>query len=162
MPTSKQTPSHLTEVNLFVGGYGLFGTVETLTLPTVKTKKEVLNGQQVDMRILEPMEFEAEVHVLTPLIHDEARKLREAVLKAKGAYEENNEQKTAVATMTGPIDVEPQSWKAGEVLKTKVKMYVNVYNLELDGTEVYDIDLPNHICKIGGTDIYEQARSAVL
>lgn len=162
MASTKQTPSHLTEVNLFVSGYGLFGTVESLTLPAVKTKKEELNGQHVDMRKLEPMEFEAEVHVLNPVIFEEAQKLRDATIKAKGAYEENKTQKGATATLKGPIDVDPDAWKVGEVLKTTIKMYVNTYNLELDGTEVYDIDLPNHIAKIGGSDIYEQARSSVM
>lgn len=159
---ARKLPSRIKEVNLFVDGYGLFGTVESISLPSVKTKKEVQNGQHVDTGILEAMEFEAEVNIVNMVIYKEAAKLQNAKLKAKGSYQEDGSNKAAVATLGGPIDIEPDAWKSGDAMKTKIKMYVNVYHLDLGGEEVINVDLPNFIAKIGGVDIYEQVKAAVM
>lgn len=58
--------------------------------------------------------------------------------------------------------MEMDSLEEGKEFAQKIKMYVNVYNLELDGETIYDIDLQNVIAKIGGKDIYESTRSAVM
>lgn len=158
----RKTPSRIKEINIFVDGYGLLGTVESLTPPTVKTKKEFQNGQHVDTGILEAIEFEAEVNISNMTIHKEASKLQNASLKAKGSYLEDGSNKAAALTMTGPVDISSDTWKAGDVMKTKIKQYVNVYHAEYNGEVVYDIDIPNQIAKIGGVDIYEQIRSAVM
>ena len=158
---TRKLPSRIKDVNIFVDGYGLLGTVESLTPPAAKTKKDNQNGQHVDTGILEPMEFEAEINITNSVIFKEAAKLQSAGLKCKGSYQEDGANKAAVVTLGGPIDVEPDAWKSGDVMKTKVKMYVNKYRLELDGDEVIDIDLPNYIAKIGGVDIYESIRTAV-
>jgi phage tail tube protein FII len=50
----------------------------------------------------------------------------------------------------------------GKEFAQKVKMYVNSYNLNVNGDEIYDIDLLNVIAKIDGKDIYEYTRSAVM
>lgn len=159
---TRKAPSRIKEVNLFIDGYGLFGTVESLTPPAANTKKEMQNGQHIDTGILEPMEFEAEVNITNPVIYKEAAKLQNAKLKGKGSYLEDGVSKAAVITLSGPLDVNPDAWKSGDVMKTKIKMYVNVYHLELGGEEVINIDLPNYIAKIGGVDIYEQTKSAVM
>ena len=158
---TRKIPSRIKEINLFMDGYGMFGTVESLTLPSAKTKKEMQNGQHVDTGILEPMEFEGEVNITNSVIFKEAAKLQDAKLKAKGSYQEDGTNKGAVATLGGPIDVDPDAWKSGDVMKTKIKMYVNVYHLELDGEEVVNIDLANYIAKIGGVDIYEQTKANI-
>jgi len=157
----RKLPSRIKDINLFIDGYGMLGTVESLTLPAAKTKKEVQNSQHVDSGILEPMEFEVEVNITNAVIFKEGAKLQTAQLKAKGSYQEDGENKGAVATLGGPIDIEMDAWKSGDVMKTKVKMYVNVYHLELDGEEVLNIDLPNYIAKIGGVDIYEQVKANI-
>lgn len=159
---ARKLPSRIKEVNLFIDGYGLFGTIESLTPPSAKTKKEMQNGQHIDTGILEPMEFEAEVNITNSVIFKEAAKLQNAKLKAKGSYQEDGSSKGAVITLGGPIDVDLDAWKSGDVMKTKLKMYVNLYHLELDGEEVVNIDLPNYIAKIGGVDIYEKTRAAIL
>ena len=150
------------EANLFVGGMGFLGKVESVKLPEVKTKKDFVNGQHVDLGILEAMEFEAEVNSLSELIYKELSKLQNAELKVKGAIMENGVKKSAVATLKGPIDVEHDTWKSGENVKKKIKMYVNVFHLEVDGKEEVFVDLPNYIARIGGTDIYEDIRNAIM
>ncbi len=157
----RKIPSRIKEVNIFLEGYGFFGTVDTIKLPAVKTKKEQQLGQHVDTGILEPMEFEAEVNITNMTIFQEVAKLQNAKIKAKGSYQEDGSNKAAVATLSGPMDAEMDTWKSGDAMKTKIKMYVNVYHLDLGGDEVIDIDLPNFIAKIGGTDIYEQVKAAV-
>jgi Bacteriophage tail tube protein len=156
---TRKLPSRITDINLFVDGYGLLGTVESITLPAVKTKKENQNSQHVDTGVLEPMEAEVELNIMNEIIYKEMAKLKDAKLKAKGSYQEDGTKKPAVATLAGPMDIDPDAWKSGDVMKTKVKMYVNVYNLQLDGTEVIDVDIPNYIAKIGGEDIYEKVRA---
>ncbi len=158
---TRKLPSRLKEVNLFVDGFGFLGTVESLSPPNPKTKKEVQNGQHMDTGMLEPMEFEAELNIMNMIIYKEMAKLQKAKLKGKGSYQEDGANKAAVITLAGPLDIDADPWKSGDTMKVKVKMYVNVYNLQLDGQEVIDIDLPNYIAKIGGTDIYASVRSAV-
>ena len=159
---AKNIPSKTKEINVFVSGIGFLGTIESYKLPVVKTKKDTVNGVHVDTQLLEPMEFEAEINSANSTILKEASKLSNASLKLKADYIENNETKKLVATLGGSVDIEVDTLKAGDNMKTKVKMYVNVYNLNLGGDEVYDIDLPNVIAKIGGKDIYESTRSAVM
>lgn len=155
-------PGKMKRVNLFVSGIGLLGLVKNVKLPVVKTKKDVINCIQVDGGLLEPMEFECELTDFNADMLKEAAKLSEASLKVKGDYLKNNASAKFTATLKGAIDVELDSLEDGKEFAQKVKMYVNVYNLNLDGEEVYDIDLPNVIAKIGGKDIYESTRSAVL
>ncbi len=159
---TRQIPGKVRELNLFVSGIGYLGTVESYKLPSVKTKKEQVNGIHVDSGLLEPMEFECDLNVVNGAILGEANKLHKVTLNLKGEYTENGTVKKLAATIGGSIDVDPDTMKAGDTIKTKVKMYVNTYHLELDGAEVYSIDLPNYIAKIGGKDIYESIRSAVM
>ena len=155
-------PGKMKRVNLFVSGLGLLGLVKNVKLPTVKTKKDVINGINVDSGLLEPMEFECELTDFNAAMLKEASKLSEATLKVKGEYLNNNTNAKFTATLGGSLDVEMDSLEDGKEFAQKVKMYVNVYNLELDGETIYDIDLQNVIAKIGGKDIYEATRSAVM
>ena len=155
-------PGKMKRVNLFVSGLGLLGLVKNVKLPTVKTKKDVINGINVDSGLLEPMEFECELTDFNAAMLKEASKLSEATLKVKGEHLNNNANAKFTATLGGSLDVEMDSLEDGKEFAQKVKMYVNVYNLELDGETIYDIDLQNVIAKIGGKDIYEATRSAVM
>ena len=155
-------PGKMKRVNLFVSGLGLLGLVKNVKLPTVKTKKDVINGINVDSGLLEPMEFECELTDFNAAMLKEASKLSEATLKVKGEHLNNNTNAKFTATLGGSLDVEMDSLEDGKEFAQKVKMYVNVYNLELDGETIYDIDLQNVIAKIGGKDIYEATRSAVM
>lgn len=155
-------PGKMKRVNLFVSGLGLLGLVKNVKLPSVKTKKDVINGIHVDSGLLEPMEFECELTDFNEAMLKEASKLSEATLKVKGDYIKNNVNAKFTATLGGSLDVDMDSLEDGKEFAQKVKMYVNVYNLELDGEEIYDIDLQNVIAKIGGKDIYESTRSAVM
>jgi len=155
-------PGKMKRVNLFVSGLGLLGLVKNVKLPTVKTKKDVINGIHVDSGLLEPMEFECELTDFNKAMLKEAAKLSKATLKVKGDYLENNTNAKFTATLTGALDVEMDSLEDGKEFAQKVKMYVNVYNLNLNGDEIYDIDLQNVIAKIDGKDIYEATRSAVM
>jgi len=155
-------PGKMKRVNLFVSGLGLLGLVKNVKLPSVKTKKDVINGVHVDSGLLEPMEFECELTDFNEAMLKEASKLSEATLKVKGDYLKNNVNAKFTATLGGSLDVEMDSLEEGKEFAQKVKMYVNVYNLELAGETIYDIDLQNVIAKIGGKDIYEATRSAVM
>lgn len=155
-------PGKMKRVNLFVSGLGLLGLVKNVKLPSVKTKKDVINGIHVDSGLLEPMEFECELTDFNEAMLKEASKLSEATLKVKGDYIKNNVNAKFTATLGGSLDVDMDSLEDGKEFAQKVKMYVNVYNLELNGEEIYDINLQNVIAKIGGKDIYESTRSAVM
>jgi P2 family phage contractile tail tube protein len=155
-------PGKMKRVNLFVSGLGLLGLVKNVKLPSVKTKKDMINGVHVDSGLLEPMEFECELTDFNRDMLKEASKLSKAKLKVKGDYLENNTNAKFTATLGGSIDVEMDSLEDGKEFAQKVKMYVNVYNLNVNGDEIYDIDLVNVIAKIDGKDIYEATRSAVM
>ena len=155
-------PGKMKRVNLFVSGLGLLGLVKNVKLPSVKTKKDVINGIHVDSGLLEPMEFECELTDFNADMLKEAAKMSKASFKVKGNYLKNNTNAKFTATLGGSLDVDVDSFEDGKEFAQKVKMYVNVYNLNLDGEEIYDIDLQNVIAKIGGKDIYEATRSAVM
>ena len=155
-------PGKMKRVNLFVSGLGLLGLVKDVKLPSVKTKKDIINGMPVDSGLLEPMEFEGTLTDFNADMIKEAAKMSEASFKVKGDYLSNNKNAKFTATLKGPIDTDLDSLEEGKVFGQKVKMYVSTYNLNLNGEEVYDIDLQNVIAKIGGKDIYEATRSAVL
>lgn len=158
----RRLPSHIKDVNLFLDGYGLFGTVESMTLPAVKTKKEEQNGQHIDTGLLEPMEFEADVNILNQTIYAAMVMGQRAAIKAKGAYQEDGVSKSMAATMVGPVDIDPDAWKRGEVMKTKIKMYVNMYHLDLGGIPVIAVDLANSIAIVDGKDLYADVKAALL
>lgn len=159
---TRYLPGQTKEVNIFASGMGLLGLVKSVQLPEVKTKKEVLNGQHVDSGLLEPMEFETELSSLNELIFEEMAKLQTASIKAKGSLVENGKNKSFTATLEGPLDTSIDSFEAGKALSQKIKMYVNIYHLEVDGKEILNIDLGNYIAKIKGVDIYESIRTAVM
>ena len=155
-------PGKMKRLNLFVAGLGLLGLVKNVKLPTVKTKKDVINGIHVDSGLLEPMEFECELTDFNKAMLKEASKLSKATLKVKGDYLDNNKSAKFTATLGGSLDIDMDSLEDGKEFAQKIKMYVNVYNLNVGGDEIYDIDLQNVIAKIGGVDIYEATRSAVM
>lgn len=107
------------------------------------------------------LEFEATLNIASATIYKKASN-KSITLNGKTSYIENNVEKKMLATFGGFMDAELDTLKAGDNMKTKIKMQLNVYILSLGGDEVYNIDLPNMIAKIGGADIYESTRSAVM
>ena len=155
-------PGKMKKMNLFVNGLGLLGVVKSVKLPSVKTKKDVINGVQVDSGLLEPMEFECELIDFNADMMMAASLLDEANITVKGEYLENNKSAKLIATLGGALDIDVDSLEEGKELSQKVKMYVNTYVLNLDGKPIYEIDLKNLIAVIGGVDIYASTRSAVM
>ena len=158
---TRKIPAKAKELNIFVDGEGFLGTIEDVKYPSVKTKKDVVNGVVVDSGLLDVLEFEATLNIASATIYKKASN-KSITLNGKTSYIENNVEKKMLATFGGFMDAELDTLKAGDNMKTKIKMQLNVYILSLGGDEVYNIDLPNMIAKIGGVDIYESTRSAVM
>ncbi len=154
-------PGQTKDINVFVSGMGMLGLAKTAKLPEVKTKKESQNGQHVDTGMLEPMEAEFELSSLNEMIYLEMAKLEEATFKIKGAMVENGKDKNFVATLRGSTDVDTDAFEPGKALNQKVKIYVNTYDLKIDGKEILAIDVPNYIAVIMGRDIYAAVRAAL-
>ena len=158
---ARKIPGTIKELNLFVEGIGFLGVVEDMKYPHVRTKKERVNGVVIDTGILEELVFEGNLTIASAEIYKHANG-KSIITKGKTAYVEGGVNKKMNSTFGGFLDAELDSLKVAEKMKTKIKMDLNVYNLNLNGEEVYDIDLLNDIAKIGGKDIYEATRSAVM
>jgi P2 family phage contractile tail tube protein len=157
----RKIPGKVKELNIFIDGLGFLGTVEDCKLPQVKTKKEVVNGVVIDVGIVEDLVFEGTLNIANAEIYKRATN-KSVVVNGKASYLEDNADKKLNTSMGGFLEAEMDTLKAGDNMKTKIKMMLNTYVMSMDSDEVYNIDLPNMIAKIGGKDIYETVRSAVM
>jgi P2 family phage contractile tail tube protein len=156
----RRIPAVIRDISIFVDGHGFLGQSESLKLPPIKTKKEFIMGQWVDTRMLEQMEVDLEIRNLSQIMF-QSMGTGEVTFKCKGGFFENGADKRAIATIGGSLDVDMDTWKMTDGLKTKIKVYVSTLHLELDGEEVLDIDTRNEIAKIGGIDIYQTLRNSI-
>lgn len=149
-------PSRISECNIFVGGLGHLGLVEEMPVPIPKTKKEQQGRLHVDTGLLEPLEVEFTLRDINENLLIEVARLQDAEITAKGSYKQNAVEKGAIVEYKGSIDIDMDNWKSGEGMSVKVKMYPNVYSLEIENKKLIDVDETNMIAKVGGTDLYEK------
>lgn len=157
----RRIPSVVRDINVFVEGIGFLGQAESCKLPSIKTKVEVIAGQHVDTGMLEPMEAELEIRVMNPVIYSAITKMGESSIMLKGAFLENGQAQTGRASLMGIIEIDHDAWKMTDGIKVKIKMYVNVFHLELNDKEVIDINKTKGFAKFNGVDLYDKINSAI-
>lgn len=84
-------------------------------------------------------------------------------MTARGSVENYDGSVQAVKiTMQGKImKIEPGAWQPGGIANHTYTVSLTYYKYEQDGTVIHEIDVPNMVRKINGTDLLEQRRAAL-
>jgi len=167
-----QIPRVLKNFNLVVDGRGYAGKVAELVLPKLTRKMEEWRGGgmaapvELDMGMekleceFSLKEYSEEVLKLWGLV-DHAG----CTLRFKGALEADD----AAATVT-PVEVAVRgrwreidggTWKPGEETSMKVAVACSYYKYTSDGQTLIEIDVPNMVEIVDGTDRMAQIREAI-
>ncbi len=160
----------LKNLTLSVDGYGYAGRVEDLTPPklTVKTEDYRAGGMDAPVKIdmgMEEMEatftltaFDAEVLARFGLAPGNL-----VPLTFRGAVESEDGTVTpVVVNLSGSLtELDPGTWKAGDLAKLKGTVAVRYYKLTHGGRVVHEIDVENMVRMIDGVDRLASTRAAL-
>jgi P2 family phage contractile tail tube protein len=160
----------LKNMNLSVNGSGQAGKVTELSLPKIAAKLEEFRAGGMDA----PVEFDMGLEKLegsfTLAEYDpEVLKLfgltlgnNTAVTMRGYAEDEMGNSQALVAEMRGRLkDQDPGSWKPGDNAELKGAISCVYYRLQINGKDVYEIDVLNMVRKIGGVDQLQKQRDAL-
>lgn len=145
---------------------GQIGDV-TPPVPTVKTE-EVRNGGMIKSRKVnlgyEALEFSFKMPGLDPAIlslFGLAPGIERPFMITGATVDEDGTTHSAVLTIRGCMNkVDHGSWKPGDMAEHDMMVDVNYYKLEIDGTEIYEMD--DFDFKVRGTSVYADIRNALL
>ena len=163
-------PQTLFNTNLFVDGTSFQGDVPSLVLPKVTVKTEEYRAGGMDAPIEMDMGLEKlESSFVTNGVRKEALKYFGLADQTafngsfRGAFKGQKGEITAVtATLRGMLkEVDPGDWKVGDKAEFKSAVAVTYYQLEIDGTVMYEIDPVNSIRVINGVDQLAAMRTAL-
>ena len=168
---STQIPRKLKAFSLFVEGRGYADKVAELTLPKLTRKMEEFRAGGMNAPIEIDMgmeklegeftltEYSKEVFALFGVTD-----LAQIGLCFKGSIESDDD-----GTVT-PIEVvlrgrwkemDTGSWKTGDSTRLKVSVSASYYKYTSKGQNLIEIDVPNMVEKIGGTDRLAERRAAI-
>ena len=163
-------PQILKNFNVFVDGRGYAGRADELVLPKVTVKTEEFRAGGMDAPIELDMGMEKiECSFSLAEFNPEVLKLWGVINAAttgfvfRGAVQRQGEDAQAVvATVRGRIK-EPDhgTWKAGDKATNKYTVACSYYKLNVNGTDVFEIDIENMIRNVGGTDQMASLRAAM-
>jgi hypothetical protein len=159
----------LKNFNLLLDGTGYLGKVEEVTLPNTAWKIEEFQGGGM----LAPLSVKMGMEKLTTsfVIKSFETKVISALggpsnkdlsLTVRGAVEDNNSTTPIRVEMRGIVTgVEPGSLKVGEAAGLTCNMDLNYIKFLENNKEVYEIDIPNHVFRLGGVDHLAEERKAL-
>ena len=163
-------PQILKKFSVAVDGKGYLGLADEITLPKVTVKtREVSAGLaaplELDVGQLEKMEgsmvlleYNAEMMKLLGGWDGET-----VTLVARGAIQAQGKAPQQVkVTLSGFFrEIDMGNWKDGEESKLTLQYTVQKYNLEINKSTIYNIDLYNDIRTINGHDQMEALRNLI-
>ena len=163
MATRANLQAILRGQNVYVEGIGFLGRVGEIEPPKVEFEmvEDGNMGRKVDTGLLKPMETKITILDLNPVLYEAVgKRLREtASVVIKRSVASNKKEEQVYFEVSGHIETEESEGKeVGKETGTVLTVSVVTYKLELGGTEMYDIDTDNYVCKINGVDKYETLR----
>ncbi len=163
----KNLTSFVTGVTAFINGIGRLGSLDKVTLPKFEKVRETITQggyeRSIDTGIIKAQELEAvfcEYHDSVYAAAASSSTTPEFVFKS--SIQQGKTRVPLVATMRGDFDIEDGDWETGKKIERKAKMYIDFYSLEIDGIEQCLFDLDNTICRIHGTDYFQELRNHIL
>ena len=163
-------PQVLKNFNCFVDGKGYAGRAENVSLPKVTVKTEEFRAGGMDSSLEVDMgveklecsftlaEYSADVMGLWGVIAGADKQF-----SFRGAVQRQGEDATAIiATVGGRVkELDPGDWKAGDKATLKTTLAVNYYRLNVNGTDVIEIDVINMKRVVNGVDQMASLRAAL-
>lgn len=149
---------------VFVQGVGFIGTTKDISLPKVKFKQTDVNGRKVDTGMLEPLEAKIEVGEYNAVLWEAVSKRTHeiATFVIKKSVRDRAKKMGIYVEIGAWVSDQEFAGKIGDADSIVLNLNVQTYRLEVDGKEMYNIDIPNYICKINGVDEYEALRNHIL
>lgn len=163
-------PSVLVDMNAFFKDQSYAGLCNTVTLPKVVTKTidqtmaGVAGDIERDVGKLEKLECEVTITDYSGTVIGlvGSRDSRDEVFTLRGAVDVDGTIKTVIVRQQGFWkSVEFNEWKPESEATTKFAIAVEMFELEIDGTEVIHIDKMNNVFRINGVDRNEAIRTAL-
>ena len=149
---------------VFVEGIGFIGKLQKVELPKVEfAVAEAANGCPVDTGLLEKLEAQIEVAEHNQVLFQSVgKRLGEtASVVVKKLTDGGGKGNRVLLEIGGWVKTQEfGDSKVKEVDTVGLSFTVLTYKLEIDGKTLYEIDIPNGICKIDGVDHYDAIRRA--
>lgn len=162
-------PKVLKNFNMIVAGQGYAGKCDEVTLPKLAIKKVDHQGGGMDAPVALDMGMELLTCGFTMAEHNAE------IFKQFGLISGNEVQCTFRAAMVDDTTVEPYvvtvrgmyteleagSLKVGDKNGLKASLALRYYRLEINNTQLIEIDVINFVRKINGVDQLQQLKSAL-
>lgn len=160
-------PRLLKNMNLFVDGESLHTAIEAMTTPNMALKLAEHRAGGMDAPI--EVDMGMEKLEMSFQISDPNERLLGLIgiprvqLMARSAHQRDGEAAEPMTVyMTGMIkQTELGEFKAGEKATHTFNAALIYYKLEMNGNEMVEIDVPNMIRRVNGTDVLESIRTAI-
>lgn len=160
--------SALRGLSVFVEGIGFLGKVGDIETPAVEFEmiEDGNMGRKIDTGLLKPMEAKITIYdhneLLIQVVGKRLRETASFVIKTSTASDKK-EQNIYIEITAHVEKQEMENPKeAGKETGITLSLAVTGYKLEIDGKEVYDLDVDRYICKIDGKDHYETLRKHLM
>lgn len=160
-------PRILKNLNLFVDGFGLAGYIDSMTVPAMALKTEEHRAGGMDA----PVEYDmgTEKMELGFTLSDPT----EEVIRVFSVPDIQYTARTAVqryaedavpciVTMTGMLkQIDFGEFTPGEKGTYEIMAALTYYKLAVDGSDLIEIDVPNMVRIVNGTDLLQSQRAAI-
>lgn len=159
----------LKNFSLFVDGRGYVGKADEVTPPKLSLKTEEFRGGGMDAPVeidlgMEKLECQFTLAEYDP----EAMKLfglsdgKGVQVTLRGALCDDETTSSMIIKIRGMFkELDFGKFKAGDKGTLNCSIACRYYSLEVDGSELIEIDIDNMIRKINGTDILAEIRDAL-
>lgn len=163
-------PSVLTDMNAFFADESFAGIANTITLPTiaVKTVDMTLSGFagdiERDVGKLEKLETQVTISDYSSKVTGfvGARSSRDEVMSFRGALDVDGEIVPVIVKASGFWkSVGFNDWTVGVETTTQFTITLNMFEITVNGNELFHIDKDLNIFRVNGVDRNEAIRSAL-
>lgn len=160
-------PRTIRGYNAFIDGFGYFGKTTTAKLPVLKIKGEDHRGAGMDAPVsidmgMDGMSSEIEFAEWSPELLQLFGTKKRLILRPGALGEDSFVADAYIATIGGRWSgAEMDGLEQGKGAKLKLTTSVDYYRLEMNGKEMFEIDVENGKRIIGGTDQLADMRRAM-
>lgn len=160
-------PRTIRSYNAFIDGIGYFGKSTEAKLPVLKIKLEDHRGAGMDAPIgidmgMEGMTAEVSFAEWSPELITHFGTKKRLILRPGAMGEDSFAVDSYIATIGGRFtSVEADPLKQGSPSLLKLMVSVDYYRLEMNGTQLLELDIENAKRIIGDTDQLAQMRQAM-
>lgn len=161
----KHKPQFITGQTVFIDGVGLLGTLKQGTLPKVEQIREAIKQGGFERSIgtgsYKAMEAELTLSEFHESVYKAMNK-ENPTFVIKGSLKQGAKKVPIVVTLKGEFDVDDGSLETTKEAERKIKIYIDFYQLEVNGVTQVQMDVENMIALIDGVDQLAELRSHIL